>query len=271
MKTFVVASADVRNWIIPRRSINEEDLLVDSFAHIQFPVQSHSSAGSKVSRRVWSCTFVGATMKHNNEIPNNHFRKEWDLRVRTWFDQPARKLRRRKARAAKAARIAPRPIDGALRPIVRCQTVKYNRRARLGRGFSLEELKEAEIPIRLAPTIGIAVDHRRKNRSVEGMQTNVQRLKEYKAKLIVFPRKAGKRKSGDSDEATLALAKQLSKNALFPLSKPKMEITVEPIKPEDLSKPAYASLRVERANKRYKGKRDKRAAEETVDKEEKKK
>lgn len=50
----------------------------------------------------------------------------------------------------------------------------------------------AGIPKKLAPTIGIAVDHRRRNRSLEGLQTNVQRLKTYKAKLVIFPRRARK-------------------------------------------------------------------------------
>ncbi|XXG60279.1 hypothetical protein AAC387_Pa04g2227 [Persea americana] len=63
-----------------------------------------------------------------------------------------------------------------------------------GRGFSLEELKAAGIPKKLAPTIGIAVDHRRKNRSLEGLQANLQRLKTYKAKLVIFPRGSGKYK-----------------------------------------------------------------------------
>ncbi|KAI3929685.1 hypothetical protein MKX01_025853, partial [Papaver californicum] len=48
----------------------------------------------------------------------------------------------------------------------------------------------AGIPKKLAPTIGISVDHRRRNSSLEGLQTNVQRLKTYKAKLVVFPRRA---------------------------------------------------------------------------------
>lgn len=52
--------------------------------------------------------------------------------------------------------------------------------------------QSAGIPRKLAPTIGIAVDHRRKNRSLEGFQTNVQRLKTYKAKLVVFPRRTRK-------------------------------------------------------------------------------
>lgn len=50
----------------------------------------------------------------------------------------------------------------------------------------------AGIPKKLASTIGISVDHRRRNRSLEGLQANVQRLKTYKAKLVVFPRRARK-------------------------------------------------------------------------------
>ena len=57
----------------------------------------------------------------------------------------------------------------------------------------------AGISRKVAPTIGISVDHRRKNRSAESLQANVQRLKEYKSKLIVFPRKASKPKQGDSE------------------------------------------------------------------------
>jgi large subunit ribosomal protein L13e len=208
-------------------------------------------------------------MKHNNEIPNNHFRKEWDLRVRTWFDQPARKLRRRKARAAKAARAAPRPADGLLRPIVRCQTLKYNSRARLGRGFSAAELKEAGIAVRLAPTIGIAVDLRRRNRAVEGMQAKVQRLKEYQSKLIVFPRVPGKLKAGDSDAAATGVAAQLSKGALLPLEKPAASVTVEPLTEAMKSKNAYRSLRMEHTNGRYRGIRAVRAAAQLEEDEEK--
>lgn len=56
----------------------------------------------------------------------------------------------------------------------------------------LRSLQAAGIPKKLASTIGIAVDHRRKNRSLEGLQANVQRLKTYKAKLVIFPRRARK-------------------------------------------------------------------------------
>eukprot|EP00061_Rhincodon_typus_P013861 g40492.t1 len=83
----------------------------------------------------------------NGMILNPHFHKDWQKRVRTWFNQPARKIRRRKARQAKARRIAPRPVAGPLRPVVRCPTVRYHTKVRAGRGFSLEELKAEEIKL----------------------------------------------------------------------------------------------------------------------------
>ena len=44
-------------------------------------------------------------VKHNNVIPNNHFKKKWQFYVKTWFNQPARKVRRRQgARAQKLQR-----------------------------------------------------------------------------------------------------------------------------------------------------------------------
>lgn len=43
---------------------------------------------------------------------------------------------------------------------------QYNSKVRLGRGFNVEELKEAGISKKMALTIGIAVDHRRTNKSV---------------------------------------------------------------------------------------------------------
>ena len=53
-------------------------------------------------------------------------------------------------------------------------------------------MQAAGISKKLAPTVGIAVDHRRKNRSLESLQENVARLNTYKAKLIVFPRRSRK-------------------------------------------------------------------------------
>merc|ERR1712093_232590 len=132
----------------------------------------------------------GSEMKHNNQIHSvRKFRKYWQRYVKTWFEQPARKKARRTARDKKAAAVAPRPIAGSVRPIVHPPTVKYNTKTRIGRGFSLAELKALKLGKLEARSLGIAVDPRRRNRSVEGKQANEQRLREYKAKLVVFPRK----------------------------------------------------------------------------------
>nr|7QIW_N Chain N, 60S ribosomal protein L13 [Solanum lycopersicum]7QIZ_N Chain N, 60S ribosomal protein L13 [Solanum lycopersicum] len=206
-------------------------------------------------------------MKHNNVIPNGHFKKHWQNYVRTWFNQPARKTRRRAARQKKAATIFPRPTAGSLRPIVHGQTLKYNMKVRAGRGFSLEELKAAGIPKKLAPTIGIAVDHRRRNRSLEGLQTNVQRLKTYKAKLVIFPRRAKKVKAGDSSAEELANATQVQ-GPYLPIVRDQPAIELVKITDEMKSFKAYGKLRIERTNARHFGARLKRAAE--AEKEEKK-
>ena len=107
------------------------------------------------------------------------------MRVKTWLDQPARKQRRREARKAKAAAIAPRPTGGALRPIVRCQTQRYSMKVRAGRGFTIEEIKAAGLSKAKAQSVGIAVDHRRRNKSEEGLAANVARVKLYLEKLVV--------------------------------------------------------------------------------------
>ncbi|KAJ5778530.1 hypothetical protein N7520_001776 [Penicillium odoratum] len=211
-------------------------------------------------------------IKHNNQIQKNHFRKDWQKRVRVHFDQPGRKHRRRENRLAKAAAVAPRPVD-KLRPVVRCPTVKYNRRVRAGRGFTLAELKEAGIPKKLASTVGISVDHRRTNYSKESLVANVARLQDYKARLILFPRKSGQFKKLDSSaedvkavKATLAEGKRegiaTSVNATFPITNPAEENAITDIKRADLPKSeesVYRRLRDARSEARYKGIREKRA------------
>merc|ERR1712226_231862 len=209
--------------------------------------------------------FAGSSgiMKHNNVIPNNHFRKKWQFRVKTWFNQPARKVRRRAARAEKAKAAFPRPAAGALKPIVRGQTVKYNSKTRAGRGFSLEELKEAGIPVKFAPTIGIAVDHRRKNRSLEGLQANVNRLKTYRSSLVIFPRRADKPKAFEASADEVKTAAQ-HKGALLPVTAEKPSVEVVKVTSDMKEAKAYAKLRLERMNQRQVGPRIKRAAEEAA-------
>jgi large subunit ribosomal protein L13e len=126
-------------------------------------------------------------VKHNNVIPNVHLRKHWQNNVKVWLNQAARKKRRLQARRAKAAQSAPRPLDN-LRPVVRCQTIRYNHRVRTGRGFTLGEIKAAGLGVRFAQSIGIAVDHRRKNRCQESLELNKNRLLNYVNRLVLYPR-----------------------------------------------------------------------------------
>merc|ERR1711941_83383 len=196
-------------------------------------------------------------------IPNAHFHKDWQTYVKCWFNQPARKERRRKARAVKAAKVAPRPVK-TLRPVVRCPTYKYNIKDRAGRGFTLEELKAAGVSKNMAKTIGISVDHRRKNKSLESLQRNVQRLKEYQSKLILFPVNSKKPRKGEATEEDIKKASQLV-GAVIPI-KPvvkrqrAMELT------DDLKKfKAFNSVRQARAVARLWGIRAKKAKEAEAD------
>ncbi|KAI2265823.1 60S ribosomal protein L13 [Ophidiomyces ophidiicola] len=204
-------------------------------------------------------------IKHNQQIPRNHFHKDWQRRVRVHFDQPGRKHRRREARLARAAAVAPRPVD-KLRPIVRCPTIKYNSRVRAGRGFTVQELKEAGIARKLAPTIGIAVDHRRINACTESLSANVARLKEYKARLILFPRKSGQFKKLDSsvEEVKAASEGKVAKSisTVLPVVNVARAKAVSEISKADMpegEKAAYRRLRDARSEARYVGRREKRA------------
>ncbi len=47
-------------------------------------------------------------VRHNNILPNVHLAKDWQEKVKTWFDQPGRKSRRRSTRQAKAKSMAPK-------------------------------------------------------------------------------------------------------------------------------------------------------------------
>ena len=198
-------------------------------------------------------------------IPNGHFHKHWQRRIKTWFDQPARKQRRRAARFAKASQGAPRPAGGMLRPIVRCPSIRYNKKQRLGRGFTLEELKGAGMSKYEAMSIGIAFDHRRINRSVESIEQNVARLKEYRSRLIIFPKKLSKPKKGDSSAEELKLAAQVRGPVVMPLVEKKRRLKAQPISDELAKFPVYCHLRRVRADKRLKGKRDKKAKEAADD------
>lgn len=200
-------------------------------------------------------------IKHNQKIVKTHLRKDWQRYVRCHFDQAGNKSRRRAARRTKAALVAPRPTD-RLRPVVRCPTIKYNRHVRLGRGFSLTELKAAGIPRLQAATIGIAVDGRRQNLSEESLAANVERLKAYKARLILLPR--GKAKKGETKFSELAKVDTSSTvAAVLPITRSVPGVTEikKSAMPAAVEGGAYRKLRIARSDARLVGVREKRAKE----------
>jgi len=191
-------------------------------------------------------------VKHNNVVPNAHFHKKWanssrgPLKVKVNLNQASKKKSRRLKRAAKAAAVAPRPTQ-LLRPVVHCQTQRYNSKTRLGRGFTLEELKAVGFTAQYARTVGIAVDPRRTNRCEESLSANVARLEEYKKNLIVFPRRAGKPKKGDSSASDCAGATQVT-GVVQPYVAEKASVVMEDVSVGKVT--AYTTMR----NARFEGK-----------------
>jgi len=198
--------------------------------------------------------------KRNNMVPNGHFHKDWQSYVKTWFAQPARKQRRHQNRLKKARAVAPRPAAGPLRPVVRCPTVRYHTKVRAGRGFTLEEIKRAGLNQAFARTIGISVDHRRKNRSLESLQQNVQRLKEYRSKLILFPLSGKKHNKGDSTAEEIKLASQL-KGPVMPIRQPARKEKARVPTEDEKNFNAFVALRKARIDAKLVGIRAKRAKE----------
>merc|ERR1712093_373326 len=181
-------------------------------------------------------TYKSSTMKHNNMIANEHFRKYWQRYVKTWFDQPAKKKARRLARAKKAATVAPRPVAGALRSVVHPPTARYNVKTRIGRGFSLAEIKAAGLGKMEAQSLGICVDHRRRNKSVEGMEANVQRLREYRSKLVVFPKHAKHAKKGWVETADAdTVVEQMTGPVVMPAAADSKKCKARAITPDEAS------------------------------------
>jgi large subunit ribosomal protein L13e len=53
-----------------------------------------------------------------------------------------------------------------------------------------------------------------RNKSVESLQANTQRLKEYKSKLILFPLNSKKPKTGEAKPEEISKATQLAGNVM---------------------------------------------------------
>jgi len=198
-------------------------------------------------------------VKHNNVVPNGHFHKDWDKRVKMWFNQPGKKKSRRLARKAKLAKIAPAPLQ-KLRPVVHCPTQRYNHRTRLGRGFSLLELKKAGINKNYAKSVGITVDCRRTNNSEESLKANANRLKEYISKLVIF----GSSKKGGSSAADKAAVSAIgSSKPIMPVAKETPVVEYESVSDEMKQFSAYKTIRAELNKAKMVGVREKMLKEKS--------
>jgi large subunit ribosomal protein L13e len=119
-------------------------------------------------------------VRQNNKVPSSHFRKKWNFLVKTSFKRPGRKIRRHRTRALRTSFISP------IRPIVTKATGNGNNWRKLGRGFTQDELKAAGGHNKVATSVGLALDHRRKNRNLMSLRRNVTRLTNYIDRLVVL-------------------------------------------------------------------------------------
>ena len=109
-----------------------------------------------------------------------------------------------------------------------------------------------------------------RNQSVESLQLNAQRLKEYKSKLILFPINSKKARKGDSTPEEVSKAVQLA-GEVMPV-KPVVKRVRAMAVTEDLQKfQAFQTIRQARSFKRLAGIRAKRAADAEADNMDKKK
>merc|ERR1711974_546446 len=100
---------------------------------------------------------------------------------------------------------------------------------------------------------------RRRNRSIEALQLNVQLLKEYKAKLILFPVKASKPRKGDATKEDMDKASQMV-GTVMPLKVKASRIRPMEITEDMKSYNVRAAIGQARAYKRLHSIREKRSA-----------
>ncbi|CRH02504.1 60S ribosomal protein L13-2, putative [Plasmodium relictum] len=182
-------------------------------------------------------------VSHNNVLPNVHLHKWWQRYVRVKFNKNIKKEKRRLLREKRRRENGGTPIE-KLHPIVHCPTQRYNFRTRLGRGFTVEELKGAKLSINAARSIGICVDKRRKNRCEETLKKNIERLEKYKKSLVMIPLKKYNSKKGiggipdDSDKKVIKeLKKKKQLRSIF--------------KNERNTKPFYETIELSKIDKNY--------------------
>lgn len=112
------------------------------------------------------------------------------------------------------------------------------------------------------------MDPRRANLSQEPIAVNVERLKAYRARLILFPRKSGQHKTLDASKEDVKAAqeehgkiiKHLGK--VLPIENVSRAAAVGEVKRSEMgegTKDAYRTLRLARSDARLVGVREKRA------------
>lgn len=112
------------------------------------------------------------------------------------------------------------------------------------------------------------MDPRRANLSEETVAVNVERLKAYRARLILFPRKSGQHKTLDASKDDVKAAqeehgkiiKHLGK--VLPIENVSRRAAVGEVKRSEMgegTKDAYRTLRLARSDARLVGVREKRA------------
>ena len=112
-----------------------------------------------------------------------------------------------------------------------------------------------------APGIGITVDHRRKNRNEEAFQQNVERLKLYKSKLVIFPRKntSQRVKKGDAPAEERKAVTQNVSHHVLPISAPSKRLKARAISKEESTRNVAGILRKALMDSKLWGQREKRA------------
>jgi large subunit ribosomal protein L13e len=209
--------------------------------------------------------------KANNAVPKNHLHKHWTPGssqkglIKVSLAQPKKAQTRRRLRLQKAKRAFPRPLK-ALRPAVNCETVRYNMRQRLGRGFTTEEIKAAGITPRYAATIGVSVDTRRRNGSEEGLARNTQRLKTYLSKLVLFPQSKKVTKKGEASAADIKVATQqpIGKVVASPKFAKPAKPAARKVAKAEAEKSAYKILKKNMSAVRFMGERIVRAQKQAA-------
>lgn len=117
----------------------------------------------------------------------------------------------------------------------------------------------AKLTPAFAHSVGIAVDHRRHCNNAAYEATNVQRLTNYKTKLILFPRNGKDAKKGEIADSTAEQVKgapeQNTELGVFAAPEVKPRCKPEKLTAEMKKFAAYRALRTLRTNRRYNGKR----------------